>query len=407
MDFLIDLYKSAVASCQPHYCMPAYLTQFDPNQPICVLGAGKAAAGMAAEVHRYFGDNCYGAVVTRYGYETHAPTGNIAVISAAHPLPDENSLVGGQRLLSIAQQVDDSTPVLFLVSGGGSALASVPAGDITPAEKLAVHRFLLRSGAAIEEMNTVRKQLSAIKGGRLAAHCQGPKHSLVISDVVGDDPTFIASGMTVQDTSCAQEAQYILEKYHWQPIPSVVAHLKQQHPSPKVGGHYDIIASAKTAIDSAASLAQSQGWHTEIISYTETGEASEVARKHAALALKAKQRGQKTLLFSGGELTVTLGDSQGDGGPNQEYLLALAIALDSAPGITALSADTDGVDGSKDVAGGMIKSTTLADAKRIGVDPVDCLSSHNSYWFFDALQQHLIVEPTRTNVNDFRVIAIE
>lgn len=406
MDLLFELYQLAVSSCQPQQCMPAFLERFDKHKPVYVLGAGKAAAEMAAQTYAYFGDNCEGAVVTRYGYETTLQTGKIEVFTSSHPLPDANSVAAGEHLLTLANRIPKNTPVLFLISGGGSALASVPAGDISVEEKLQVHQFLLRSGAAIEEMNTVRKHLSKIKGGRLAALCDGPKHSLVISDVVGDDPAYIASGMTVQDNTTSRQALDILNQYGWHPIRSVESHLLQQGASPKVEGQYDIIASGKTAIDAAASYANALGWQTRVLSYTESGEAQEVARAHAKIAREMKAKGERILLFSGGELTVTLGDSTGHGGPNQEYMLALAIALQGENGIYGFSADTDGVDGSKDVAGAFIHPETLVRAQAVNQDPIQCLNNHDSFAFFEALGQHVCVPPTGTNVNDFRVIAI-
>ena len=405
--FLTQLYQQAVAVSQPAQCLPGYLRQFPADQPICILGAGKAAADMAAVAYAYFDEHCFGAVVTRYGYETLSPTGAIEVLSAAHPVPDHKSLQAGQRLLEVAGSVPEQVPVLCLISGGGSALASVPASGISLDEKIAIHQFLLRSGAAIEEMNTVRKHLSAIKGGRLAAACKGPVTSLVISDVVGDDPSFIASGLTVQDNSQAADALAILQKYHWQPIASIEQHLSQHPAVPRVQSDYQIIANANQAIDAAKNLAEQQGWQTHVLSYTETGEAADVAKLHADIAKAYAKQGQPTLLFSGGELTVTLGKATGEGGPNQEYLMSLALALNGETGICALAADTDGVDGSQDVAGGFIDEHTLAKAKQTGLNVDALAANHDSYRFFDALDQHIKVGPTGTNVNDFRVLMVQ
>jgi len=421
---LFELYQTAVRLSQPQRCMASWLNTLPKDQPICVLGAGKAAAEMAAEAYAYFGDACYGAVVTRYGYESQRPTGKIDVLLAAHPVPDENSLIGGQKLLQMAADVPPDVPVLFLISGGGSALACVPAEGISLQEKTEVHRFLLSSGAAIEEMNTVRKHLSAIKGGKLAAATGKSTTSLVISDVVGDDPAFIASGMTIFDDTTPADALAILRAYHWphidNPASNVFNYLQNasviELSNNNFHSDYQIVANAQQAIDAAVAQSQQDGWETLVLSYEETGEASKVAQQHAqrALAIRSEKKPADSAskgirLFSGGELTVTLsrGEAQnGDGGPNQEYLLALALALNGADNIVALSADTDGVDGSKDVAGGFIDSGTLQRAQAQGLDAKAILAQHNSFAFFHALDNHIIVEPTCTNVNDFRVIEI-
>lgn len=405
-DILTHLFKEAVAISQPKNCMPSYLESFDKNSPICILGAGKAAADMAAVAYNYFGDNCYGTVVTRYGYESESETGRIKVLSAAHPVPDEKSMLGGQELLNTAASTPSNIPVLFLISGGGSALAVLPPEGISLLEKIAVNQFLLRSGAAIEEMNTVRKHLSLIKGGRLAVACKSKTTSLVISDVVGDDPAFIASGMTINDDTTPLDALNILNKYHWQPINSIEKYLLSNQKVPKIENDFKIIANANVAIDKAIQFSQELGWDTEVLSYTETGEATELAKRHAEIALSYKNQGKKVLLFSGGELTVSLGDSAGQGGPNQEYLMALASELKGEKGISALAADTDGVDGSVDVAGGYIDEHTLSKAKDKGIDIKVLLENHDSFYFFDQIKDHIIVGPTRTNVNDFRVIQV-
>lgn len=406
-EYLSSLYHSAVDACRPQNCLPQAFNRFSPGQRVCILGAGKAAADMAAQAYEYFKDNAYGAVVTRYGYHTSLPTGNIEVMLAAHPVPDENSQAAAQKLLDIARQVPEGEQVIFLISGGGSALACLPAEGLTLEEKLKLHRFLLRSGASIDEMNTVRKHVSAFKGGRLAAACKGDLTTLAISDVTGDDAQIIASGPTVPDTSTADQALQILKQYGWPVNDAISRYLQTSEPLPKVDGIYEIVANAQLSIDSAEQMAKADGWNTHIVCLEETGEAQEVARKHAKLALQYKQKGESILLFSGGELTVTLGDSQGQGGPNQEYLMSLCKALDGAAGISALAADTDGVDGSKDVAGGYIDETSLTRARDENLNIDALLQDHDSYPFFAALNDHIDVGPTRTNVNDFRVIMIK
>lgn len=405
-DFLTSLYLSGVEVSKPNACLGEYFTAFSPNERVCILGAGKAAADMAQEAYRYFGNNAYGAVVTRYGYEAEGATGNIRVLTASHPVPDENSVIAANTLMNIASEVPQGEQVIFLISGGGSALACAPAKGVTLEEKLGLHKFLLRSGASIEEMNTVRKHVSLIKGGRLAAASKGNNTSLVISDVVGDNPAMIASGLTVEDNSSPKDAVAILQKYGFGETNSITKHLKHAPPLPKVTGDYHIVANANTAIDVAVTRAQEEGWKTHVISYEETGEASEVAKRHAKLALDCKAKGERCLLFSGGELTVTLGDTEGEGGPNQEYLMVLAKTLNGEAGICALAADTDGVDGSKEVAGGYIDATTLTRAVSEGLDIKSLIAQHNSFAFFDGLGDHIVIGPTRTNVNDFRVICV-
>lgn len=409
--FLQSLLQQAVHVSLPSHCLPPHFGDINASNGLCVIGAGKAAADMAAVVYEHFGEACHGAVVTRYGYETPLPTGNIEVLCANHPTPDENSVIAARTLLQKVADNPADVPILFLISGGGSALMSLPAEGISIEDKLAVHRFLLRSGAAIQEMNVVRKQLSAVKGGRLAALAKAPCLSLVISDVVGDDPSLIASGPTVADHSTAQQALDILARYRWPERPSVAQYLRrEQHnkapKTPKIEDDYRIVANAKIAIDAAIEAAQKQGWQTAVISYEEEGEARKVAKKHAKLALEKQAQGEKVLLFSGGELTVSVQEATGQGGPNQEYLLALSIALDGAANISALACDTDGVDGSQDVAGAFVDSTTLPRASAQSIRAMDYLTNHDSFHFFQALDDLIITGPTRTNVNDFRVIAI-
>ena len=405
-EFLTSLYLSGVEASKPEHCLAPYLAPYSPNERVCILGAGKAAADMASVAYQYFGNNAYGCVVTRYGYEAISDTGNIEVLSAAHPVPDQNSVLAANKLLDIANKVSVNERVIFLISGGGSALACAPAKGISLEEKLSLHKFLLRSGASIEQMNTVRKHVSAIKGGRLGGASQGNNVSLVISDVVGDNPAMIASGLTVEDHSTPEDARSILLHYGWNEDSNIIRYLKHAPALPKVSGDYHIIANADTALNAAIEKAQLEGWDTHIISSSETGEAADVAKRHAKIALHYKNLGKPCLLFSGGELTVTLGNSKGQGGPNQEYLMVLAEALNHAPGISALAADTDGVDGSKDVAGAFIDETTLSRALALNLDVTALIREHNSYAFFDSLGDHLVIGPTRTNVNDFRVICV-
>lgn len=407
--FLMSLFNRAVFTCLPSVCLGIHLDNIDTSKGVCVIGAGKAAADMAAAVYKKYGDACFGKVVTRYGYGTDLPTGNIEVLYAGHPVPDDNSLAAGQALLQLAAQNPADIPIVFLISGGGSALMSLPVEGVSFAEKLALHRFLLRSGASIDEMNVVRKQLSQVKGGRLALAAKSEFYTYVISDVVGDDPSLIASGPTVIDHSTPAQALAILKKYHWPTVPSIVQYLSrniaEQHKK-EVKCQYSVIANAHSAIDSAIELAKQQGWHTQVLNYEQQGEAAEVAAQHAVIAKNLLLEGKKILLFSGGELTVSVNDACGEGGPNQEYLLAMAIALNGVKGISVLSCDTDGVDGSQDVAGAYIDQWTLEKAQHKGINPSTYLSQHDSYHFFKSIDSLVVTGPTQTNVNDFRVIMI-
>ncbi|MBH0037034.1 MULTISPECIES: glycerate kinase type-2 family protein [unclassified Pseudoalteromonas] len=407
--FLIDLFTTAVNACKPSACMSKYLENIDASKGLCVVGAGKAAAEMAAEVNRFYGDKCFGAVVTRYGYESSGDTGRIKVLSANHPTPDDNSLAAGKELLELVRNNPADIPILFIISGGGSSLMCLPVDDVPFSQKQKLNQFLLRSGASVDEINVVRKQLSLVKGGKLAQAAKSDYVTLIISDVVGDKPSDIASGPTISDGSTKADALAILQKYNWPVITEVQAHLlkpEQERAADTIGEHF-IVANAQHAIDSAISVAQHQGWETQVLGYDIQGEAKEVAKQHAAIALEQKAQGKRVMLFSGGELTVTVADVYGDGGPNQEYLMALAEALNGKAGIYALACDTDGVDGSKDVAGAYINSTTITRAQNAGESLQAQLEGHNSHQFFKAIDDLIITGPTNTNVNDFRVIVIE
>ena len=268
---------------------------------------------------------------------------------------------------------------------------------------------MLRSGASIDEINTVRKQLSLVKGGRLAAAAKSKHVTLIISDVVGDNAADIASGPTIADPSTKAQAAAILQKYNWTPVGSIAKYLAKPEvtPSDSAPSEYHIVANAQHAIDAAIKVAEKQGWSTKVLGYDIQGEARDVAKAHAQHALQCRANGERVMLFSGGELTVTVGKEYGDGGPNQEYLMALALELNGVEGISAMACDTDGVDGSKDVAGAYIDSTTLDRAATAGVSATELLASHNSHRFFGAINDLVITGPTNTNVNDFRAIIIE
>ena len=405
--FLLNLFDSAVAAAAPNLCVPPYLPS-PPRGRTIVVGAGKAAASMAKAVEERWDGRLEGLVVTRYGHSV--PTRRIEVVEAGHPMPDKAGTVAAQRILEMVQDLTEDDLVLALISGGGSALLSLPAPGITLADKKAINKALLNSGAPISEINCVRKHLSAIKGGRLALAAQPARVvSLIISDIPGDDPATVASGPTVPDSSSLDDAQVILKKYGITPPPSVAAFLHQpENETPKPGDprfanvENRVIATAKGSQDAAAETARLAGITPILLGDDIEGEARAVAAEQAKLALSQRA---PCVLISGGETSVTV-RGNGRGGRNAEYLLALAIAVDGNPRIHAIACDTDGIDGSEDNAGAMITPDTLDRARQLGLDPADYLNRNDAYSFFEALGNLIVTGPTRTNVNDFRAIWI-
>lgn len=407
--FLIELFDVAVQQALPQHCVPKHLADIDASNGLCVLGAGKASVQMAEVVHQHFGDKCYGKIVTRHGYTEQEQIGNIQVFKAGHPIPDEHSAIAAQAILEEAKQTPANVPVLFLISGGGSALMSMPIDGLSFAEKIEINKFLLASGASIDEINSVRKSLSAIKGGKLAQAIKGEHHTLVISDVVGDHADIIASGPTIAHNIDPELVLNVMTKYEWPNIEKIKALLADNHQplQPHASeSRFKLIANAKQSIDAAAELARSEGWDVEVLNYEQQGDATEVAYAHADIIKTKYSEGKPCLLLSGGELTVTLHNNKGAGGPNQEYMLALAIALQGQPNVYALACDTDGVDGNKDVAGAMISPNTLERAKQLALDPEYYLANNLTHDFFKQLDDLVITGPTHTNVNDFRAIII-
>jgi glycerate 2-kinase len=370
-----------------------------------VVGAGKASARMAEAVEAAYGP-CEGLVITRYGYAR--PCEGVEIVEAAHPVPDEAGMKATARMLSLLEGLGKDDMVLALISGGASALLVQPAGEITLAEKKSVNEALLASGAPIGQMNILRKHLSRVKGGQLAAAAYPARMlSLMISDVPGDDPAMIGSGPTLGDASTPSDARAILTRYGIDAPSSVMAVLNgpsQVVPpdDPRLSRVDNVIYAAPSqSLAAAADMARAEGIEVRILGDAIEGEARDVAEAHAALALET--RGDRpVLLLSGGELTVTRrGD--GVGGPNAEYALALAIALGGAPGIHALACDTDGVDGAAEVAGAIIHPATLTK----GTDAKSALARNDAHSFFEAIGDQVVTGPTLTNVNDFRAILVE
>ena len=408
------MFDAAVARAMPDKCLPPFLPH-PPKGRTIVVGAGKAAATMAKAVEDHWQGELAGLVVTRYGH--HAPTKRIEVVEAAHPVPDLAGREAAERILKLVQGLSGDELVLCLISGGGSALLALPAPGLTLQDKQAINRALLASGANIAEMNCVRKHLSAIKGGRLAAACHPAKVvTLTISDVPGDDPAVIASGPTVPDRTTFAQALAILAKYGISEPISVVEHLRatrEETPKPGdprlAGARTHLIAAPQQSLEAAAAVARQAGVTPLILGDSLEGESREVALVHAGIARQVVRHGQPAaapcVVLSGGETTVTV-RGKGRGGRNVEFLLALAVALGGEPGVYGLAGDTDGVDGTEDNAGAMVTPDTLQRAAAHGLDAKAHLADNDGYSFFSGLGDLVKTGPTLTNVNDFRAILI-
>jgi hydroxypyruvate reductase len=414
---LRKMFAAAVDAAAAGTCLPPHLPA-PPRGRTIVIGAGKAAAAMALAVEDHWPMDrpMSGLVITRYGHGVR-PLPRIEVVEASHPVPDEAGERAAARILGTVRGLTADDLVLCIVSGGGSALLALPAPGVTLADKQAVNRALLRSGANIHEMNCVRKHLSAIKGGRLAAAAAPARLvTLVISDVPGDDPSVIASGPTVPDATTLQDARAVLARYGIAAPLAVQAHLlNPAAETPKPGDaafrHTEthVIASPQASLEAAAAVARQAGFLPMILGDAIEGEAVEVARVMAGIAKQCALRGQPAPppcgLISGGETTVTV-RGQGRGGRNAEFLLGLAVALDGQAGIHAIACDTDGIDGTEDNAGALLAPDTLARARALGINARDRLADNDGYSVFAALGDLVVSGPTLTNVNDFRAILI-
>jgi hydroxypyruvate reductase len=419
--FLESLFRSAVAAAYPAAVLPASLPDPPARGRLVILAAGKAAGAMTGVAEQHYRSllprqRIAGLAVTRHGYGR--PTQIIPVIEAGHPVPDAAGISTTKRVLALADAVDADDLVLVLLSGGASANWIAPVDGLTLAEKQAVTRALLKSGAAIGEMNTLRKHLSRIKGGRLAGRAfPAEVATLAISDVPGDDPAVIGSGPTVPDPTTLADARAIVTRYRLDLPERVMRALNDPaNETPKPGdkiferSSYRIVARPADSLRAAAERAGAAGYETIVLGGRLQGEAREVAAEHAKLARAVSSEGRRAVVLSGGELTVTL-RGKGHGGPNQEYALALAIHLDGAGGIAALAADTDGTDGgggrADDPAGAFVDATTLARARSAGLDPAAFLADNDSTGFFNAIGDLLTTGPTFTNVTDFRAIVVD
>ena len=439
--FLRTLFDAAVAAADPAGLLPGRLPP-PPAGRTVVVGAGKAAASMAAAFEREWRGPLEGLVVTRYGHNV--PCARIEVVEAAHPVPDAAGRAAAGRILELAEGLTADDLLICLISGGGSALLALPAPGVTLEDKQVVNKALLRSGATIAEMNCVRKHLSAIKGGRLAAAAHPARVvTYLISDVPGDDPSVIASGPTVPDPSTYVEALEVLARYGTDRPAAVQEHLRagaagEVEETPKAGDpafaadKLVMLATAADALEAAAGCARAAGVTPLVLGDDLEGEARDLGGAHAALAIACAKGGETALvalreavargaahladpvffvpqaplvLLSGGETTVTVRGG-GRGGRDTEYLLGLALALDGHPAISALAADTDGIDGSEDNAGALVAPDALARSRQVGADPVAALNANDAYGLFAALGDLVVSGPTRTNVNDFRAVLV-
>lgn len=408
------MFDAAVGAARPALCLPPFLPAPPPGR-LVVVGAGKASAAMAQAVEANWSGPLSGLVVTRYGHAV--PCRRIEVVEAAHPVPDAAGLGAARRMLDRVRGLTEDDLVLCLISGGGSALLPLPLDGVTLDDKQAVGRSLLASGATIAEMNCVRRHLSAVKGGRLAAACHPARVlTLSISDVPGDNPADIASGPTVADpTSCA-DALAIVRRYGIDlPAAARAVLASGRGESVKPGdprlarAEHRLIATPQMALDAAAAVARAEGVGVHILGDAIEGEARDVGKVMAGMARQVAKRGQPfaapCVLLSGGETTVTV-RGRGRGGRNVEFLLALGIALEGCPGVHALAADTDGVDGQEEIAGACLGPDSLSRAWALGLRPRDALADNDGHGFFQTLGDSLVTGPTLTNVNDFRAILI-
>ena len=426
-DFLRQLFAAAVARAQPILNLPAVLPAV-PRGRTVVIGAGKAAGAMAQALEQLWPADApmAGVVVTRYHHTPPRPAGlaqRIEVLEAAHPVPDAAGVQAAERILALVQGLQPDDLVICLISGGGSALLTLPAEGLSLADKQHINRALLESGANITEMNTVRKHLSRIKGGRLAAACHPAQVvTLTISDVPGDDPAIIASGPTVADASTCAQALAILERYRIELPDSVKAALHSgalETPKPKdavfAGHQVRMMATPQQSLQAAADVAQAAGLNVYILSDEMEGESREVGKVHAALARAAAQGHgpfqKPCVILSGGETTVTVrpqapGAPRGKGGRAGEFCLGLAVGLQGASGVWGLAADTDGIDGVEANAGALVTPDSVARAHALGLTLDEHLARNDAVGFFEPLGDLVVSGPTHTNVNDFRAVLV-
>jgi hydroxypyruvate reductase len=408
--FLRSLFDVAVAAVLPRRVLPPHLPE-PPKGRTVVLAVGKAATAMADVAATHWQGTLTGLAVTRYGHALpqFARQKRIELIESGHPVPDENSVAAARRALELARGLGEDDLALVLISGGGSALMCLPIPGLSLGDKQRLTSDLLLAGASIRELNTLRKALSQIKGGRLAqAAAPARVETLIISDVVGDDPAMIASGPTVPRRETFAEVQAILRRYRIDLPAGVLNSIEKESPPAALrdDNRCRIVAASADALAAAARAARDAGFEVRLLGDAIEGDAREAAAMHAAIAREVAQGGKPTVILSGGEVTVTVRDRNGIGGPNTEFLLALAIELDGAAGIHAIACDTDGCDGVGTHAGALLGPATLQRARALGFDAVRALNASDSGRFFEALGDLVVTGPTQTNVSDFRAILV-
>ena len=411
---LRSMFDAAVASAQPSAVVPAHLPE-PPKGRLIVIGAGKASGAMARAVEDHYKGKLEGLVITRYGYAV--PCERIEIVEAAHPVPDESGLVAAKRIAALVSNLTEDDLVLCLISGGGSALMPAPAEGLTLADKQAINSALLKSGASIGEMNCVRRHLSTLKGGRLAAMCHPARVlTLLISDVPADHLPDIASGPTVTDESTCADALNIVARYGIE-LPAAARQLLDSGAGETVKpgdprlarAETRLISSPQIGLEAGAAVARAAGYGVCILGDSLEGEAREVGQVMAGITRQVVVHGQPIqtpcVLLSGGETTVTV-RGNGKGGRNVEFLLALGLALKGQAGAYAIAGDTDGVDGLEEIAGALLTPDTLARARALGLNPAQSLDNNDGHGFFGALGDAVITGPTLTNINDFRAVLI-
>lgn len=407
-EILPNAFAKGVAACSATERLPSYLPDTAPQGRTIVLGAGKAAGEMAAVAARNLIGAVEGLVITRYGHGPEQETGAIRVVEGGHPVPDENSYDTAREMLALAEAAGPNDRVIFLISGGGSALLSYPIDGVTIEEKRELNRQLVTSGASIADINFVRSHFSKIKGGRLAAAARPAELlTFVISDVPGDDPALVASGPSIASAYDPDKVEAIMKKNHLKISDDMRRALRNHRGVADIDHPVSVIAKAADALQAIDDYLRSEGWATHLLGDDLEGDARQLGAEHAKLAKAYADRGERLAIVSGGELTVRVVNPDGKGGPNLEYLTSLMINLDGAKGISAIACDSDGIDGSEDNAGGLISPSTLNLVRDAGEDPEIRLLENRTYDLFKACNGLVITGPTRTNVNDIRIILVD
>ncbi len=406
--FLTDIFINSAASCHPQVALKKALPKSKPIGRTLVLGAGKAAVEMASVAAMELQGEISGLVVTRYGYGNNLDTGSIDVIYAGHPVPDKSSVEAAQSLLALAAQAGVDDRVIFLISGGGSALLACPAGNISFDEKQRISRDLVLSGAPVTDINLVRRHLSLVKGGGLAAAASPAElMSFIISDVVGDKPEDIASAPSVFVKADPQAALDVLDKHNIVISDLVHSAITKKNDVEPFKSDTHVVAKAGTALEEASRQLVAAGWSTIILGDAFDGDAAKLGESHARLLSSYQEKGTPYALISGGELTVSVNNHKGRGGPNLEYLAAFLLHLNVNCWVEAIACDSDGIDGSEDNAGAYLSSQSLRSVSDLGLDIQQYLDSNNTYELFKLLGDLIITGPTGTNVNDIRIILID